>query len=1474
MNRTREQDEIIDAPEDQDLLVIAGAGSGKTTTMTGRIVSLIERDVPPESILGLTFTNKAASELLSRVSMAVAGQVGEGGRGGLDPDKAFLKPDVRTYDAFFQSIVRQYGLLVGMDQGTQPLSDAGAFQLAARVVQEHLDLIFPSRAEDVEQALDSAQSEAEDRDEDGLGAFDRAVKQVLALTQSCSTAMISRQCPSFQEAVDRVRAWDQAFIARIDDLIGSQRVIEASIAGKAAVRVPKWTKKDTPETYQDKIARMREARGQERVFQAAALRRAALERERLLTLAEGYQEAKRQAGMAEFSDFTLAAFQLVTRFPAIGAIYRRRYTHVFLDEYQDTSTTQALLLAALFHPSQDLEDGEGPQGDSGDDQPPAGPQRSAVTAVGDPFQSIYAWRGASPGAFRTFQREFGMEAADPTPGDLASAGVYGHQAQRPLSLSRTFRNARVILESANRLTEPLRIDVAGQPASSARLREVDVESLQARDGADAGSLGLVGYMSLGQEVDGVVRFVREAKARYAKPDKSGVDDSAPHVAVLFRSKTNLPAYRSALEEAGLSVQVVGYSALFDRPESRDLLALLRVLCDHTDSASLLRLLASPRFNMTVGDLSALADLTGQLNTESLYQALVQAGRAPEGLRGAKMSAAVRGQRDLLPAGVFLTDLLLRDDLPALLASRRAARISERGRYLLLQAADVLREAQARTGAPLRQAVLAASRALGLDVDLVVSQALATPEAPIDASAAKSGLSALFDQVDAYCQELPDRLSPTLAGFVAWIDAMRTSPGEPASGADRHADVVLMTIHQAKGLEWDAVAVVGMRKEAFPSNQGDRLKVKPLADWEGENLPMAYESTAQTWLNDPTAVPAPVRADAAILPSFPHWAEPGEAPEQALAALDLTSLEDEAVGGLRANTGFADDDQAPLPQGPGQDAPDAPQPACLSQSEEYGRRLHDDERRLAYVALTRARHDLLLTFSAKPADPERALLTAVPQPGEEGQDGQGEKTSGGPGRRKPPKDPQEQMLEAASNFWLELNAGLADQPGLAPGASWLAGQGEAGRVGSGTHSSAPAMPVKGERLMPLGRFVGDHAVEYERAVVGQALAEAPDLAGRQGQGQGSIWPVGLSPRIGQALAESAAFVARTGTSRTGEQAAGGPGAPVEGLLTDGSSLYAHAVRLLKAGSGRLGVAGDLLVRDDQALRRVGSEVTGQRVESVTSIQARSGALDERSERRYWRSVVRPVPQVDSPLAQAGTAFHAWAASFLLPDALPDPGAVDALPGGQAIDPYADLDSGARPGEQAGIDTPTAAGGAGAALSDDQLAERRRLLAQLADKEAALEFSDQPLPSKQADRQANLLVWERRLADSPWAHRRPHWVERPIVALIAGRVVKGKLDAVFDGGLEAADGSKRFTIVDWKTGHRPRNADERRLKLEQLDLYRLLFSRLEDMPLDSIDACLYYISEADPSVRTIVADPKGEREIEDQVRSGLPEQSDDD
>ena len=181
-----QQQRIIGAPQDDDVLVVAGAGSGKTFTMTQRIIHLIETGVAPEGILGLTFTRKAAAELLARVSAAVSAHAGA--------RSAFMKPDVSTYDAFFQSIVRQYGLLVGFDQETQPLSAAGAVQLVSEVIGAHMGIV-----------LDSGED---------FGGFTSLVGPVLQLSSGIANAMIGGGCGDIDTAIAHIPAWDSRFTAR------------------------------------------------------------------------------------------------------------------------------------------------------------------------------------------------------------------------------------------------------------------------------------------------------------------------------------------------------------------------------------------------------------------------------------------------------------------------------------------------------------------------------------------------------------------------------------------------------------------------------------------------------------------------------------------------------------------------------------------------------------------------------------------------------------------------------------------------------------------------------------------------------------------------------------------------------------------------------------------------------------------------------------------------------------------------------------------------------------------------------------------------------------------------------------------------------------------------------------------------------------------------------------------------------------
>ncbi|MBT1182178.1 UvrD-helicase domain-containing protein [Bifidobacterium sp. CP2] len=1315
-----EQAAVIGAPVHDDVLVVAGAGSGKTYTMTRRIIELIGRGTAPERILGLTFTRKAAGELLDRVSTAVLSSGNDGEDRAANADRAFLKPTIATYDAFFQTIVRQYGLLVGFDQNTQPLSEAGALLLAGDVIGRHADEL---------------------RDAD-LGSFSALSKQVLGLSNAIGSAMIGDGVTDMRQAIAAVRAWDDAFIARVRDAIGDETVPEE----RPKPPKPKRTKKDTDATWQAKVERQRRIQHDLCLFTCAGLAGTAERRNLLLRLVSEYADEKRRRNMAEFSDFTIAAYQLVTRFPSIGERYRERFSHVLLDEYQDTSTTQATLIATLF------------QGGG-----------TAVSAVGDPFQSIYAWRGASPGAFRMFQRDFHMRAEE-----------------RPYALSVTRRNARLVLEAANDLTLPLRQEPR-RPGSSL-MREVDVRPLSTLDDAPEGTVGALGYDTLGQEIDGVVRFCAAVRK------ETGHDGESKTAAVLFRSKKAMPLYQQALEQAGLTTAVVGYSAMLERPEVRDLLALLRVVSDHTDTNSLMRLLATPRFGLDAQALSTLASLADADNTESRYRALAVAGVVPADAPRSQWASLVREHRSEVANAVFLPDLLMKDDLGDEL--EREGHLDGYARHAVLRCSRMLRRVDDMVGGPLQDVVRAAAEALDLDIDTVVAQALHSDDGTVNPTLARIPIGAVTDLVDAYTAEIAADATPTLRGFMAWVDALGSIEDEAAAlGADRKADVELMTVHQSKGLEWDAVAVVGLEKGVFPSSQGDNLSVEedvahPGGLEQGVWTAPEYRESARTWLDDPTAVPVPIRVDAGILPRFPHDASADSDPIASLNALDgVERIDDEVYGSLRND-------------GDGSEGAD-PDSRYLTQEEEYGRRLHADERRLMYVALTRARTDVLLTY-ARTSSPLRdpSLIEGKPR------------------SAKP------------SNFWLEVHDALhsradavtigkdgsgADGADDMDGADGAAVPSRNAPTDASTDASTDVRTLAGRGVpLPAGMFAGEAAKSRVRVLVTDAWNGPYDI---ERDADGLPWPVGLTPALAERLRRAAETV-----QAVRETAADAEG-PVGPLLERARMLVADDD--LMSGS----LSGETL---DEAVRTKAQRILAGSRQSVTGLQVRAGTLGEREERRYWRSIVRPIPSVASPSASAGTRFHAWAQRFI--DA--------AIPGKDLLgtDAVAGVDAGTFP-------DPT----------------RRTMLAGLGADE----------PDDAVERR--LLSWERRLAASPWARRIPAWAERQIVVSLPqldGIIANGKLDAVFHGGLDPEDDSKRYTVIDWKTGRRPRTTKERAERLAQLDLYRLLLAAVEGLPLDSIDAALYYVSEPDERNRELRAEAKTEQDIIAELSSGVPEQSDDD
>ncbi len=118
-------------------VVIAGAGSGKTTLMAARVVYLVVTgQVRPEEVLGLTFTTKAASELRQRIrdALLAAGAISEA-TAVRDDDVDSLEPTVVTYNAYAANLLSEHGLRIGHEPETRVITDASRFQLGARAVE-------------------------------------------------------------------------------------------------------------------------------------------------------------------------------------------------------------------------------------------------------------------------------------------------------------------------------------------------------------------------------------------------------------------------------------------------------------------------------------------------------------------------------------------------------------------------------------------------------------------------------------------------------------------------------------------------------------------------------------------------------------------------------------------------------------------------------------------------------------------------------------------------------------------------------------------------------------------------------------------------------------------------------------------------------------------------------------------------------------------------------------------------------------------------------------------------------------------------------------------------------------------------------------------------------------------------------------------------------------------------------------------
>jgi DNA helicase-2/ATP-dependent DNA helicase PcrA len=499
-----------------------------------------------------------------------------------------------------------------------------------------------------------------------------------------------------------------------------------------------------------------------------------------------------------------------------------------------------------------------------------------VTAVGDPHQSIYGWRGASAGNLQRFGDHFRAGSPDGAP----TAVAY---------LSTSWRNDRAVLAVANRLADPLRTPPDWAAAGTA----VAVPPLVPRPDAGDGTVRVEWHATVEDEARSVAEVA--LRVRSQDDERLAADPQAHRrsIAVLCRKRSQFPLLESALRVKGVPVEVVGLGGLLHVPEVADLRAALEVIDDPSRGDALMRLLTGAAWRVGPRDLDAL----GAWSAELFRRARGGARRRDP----AQMPAAVPPQKDVVDERSLVEAL---DDLPADDWRGPAGQeLSAAARTRLERLAAVLRGLRSRAVLPLPDLVLEVESALLLDVEVAARPG-------VDPATARAHLDAFCDVAAGFADATEQ---PTLGGFLAWLGAAEvTERGlEPGTVQTRDDAVQILTVHAAKGLEWDVVAVPGLVEGGFPTLGSKRRGLAPGGGPDAERPP----DTSTGWLGDHGAVPYGLRGDAGDLP---EWRVSAAGSQKGLLAELKAFMQ-----------------------------------AC-------GERETAEERRLAYVAATRARSALLLT----------------------------------------------------------------------------------------------------------------------------------------------------------------------------------------------------------------------------------------------------------------------------------------------------------------------------------------------------------------------------------------------------------------------------------------------------------------------------------------------------------------------------------
>jgi DNA helicase-2/ATP-dependent DNA helicase PcrA len=691
---TDEQWAVVSAPM-EPAVVVAGAGSGKTTSMSARVAWLIASGfVDPAAVLGLTFTTKAAAQLLSSTRASIrslddaglipersvveptsvtsvhagtendAGTDNHAGPGSYlfdDDDERPGEPQVLTYNAFAARLLTEHGIRLGREPGAQILTDGARQQLAYRVV--------------CRSALPLS----------GLGT------SPVSLTSDLLS--LDDQLSELDITPERLIDHEDAMIRDLDAFDSLQNI-------------------------------------------GTSMRTTAETRRLLARLVGEWRAEKQGRDLLDFTDQTRLALELVRRFPDVAATIRARHGIVLLDEYQDTSLAQRLLLQALF----------------ADGHP--------VTAVGDPCQAIYGWRGASVDNIEQFPVHF--------PAFRSGASVDA---------------ARYTL-SSNRRSGPAILAVANDLSADLRRRHAGVGELVSGVSGKGPGIVRVGLFETSlQEKEWIVQQIADQRTAV---EQASSGETWSDIAILASTGKDLAELDALLRARQVPTQLYGAAGLLVQPVVVELRSMLEILHNPIANPEMIRVLTGARWAIGVRDIAALGARANHLaggghrnTTESVEDALDEAVAGADPVETVSLSDALF---DLGSPDAYSPEAFIRfNDFAAEVRSLRR-----------------------HVGEPMTELITRVGRVTGLDIECTLA---ADPMQQQYAWSSFLDLAAGFMDLNG---------GSSLGAFLSRLrDADLFDVDLAVDLAKRANAVQLMTMYKAKGLEFRHVFIPSLAKGAFP-----------------------------------------------------------------------------------------------------------------------------------------------------------------------------------------------------------------------------------------------------------------------------------------------------------------------------------------------------------------------------------------------------------------------------------------------------------------------------------------------------------------------------------------------------------------------------------------------------------------------------------------------------------------------------------